>query len=192
MSDFAVVPYKDIRNHAVDYLARCFALRKGLVVEAHPGRFDEAEIRRLVQRAPAILTSFMGLEEEGETDEQTLRFVTWVLVRADARDKLFDDALVLLSVLVPLLRGIDADWSHGGAKKIDAQNLYTSQGATINVGLWAVSWTWPVRGSVALTQVSEEAIADGGILLPSTFDDFQGYDAALEVGTQAADDSVDL
>lgn len=192
MSDFTFVTYKDVRNYAVDYLARCFASRKGLVVEAHPGRFDEAEIRRLVQRAPAILTSLMGLEEEDETDVQTLKFVTWVLVRADARDKLFDDALVLLSVLVPLLRGIDADWSHGGAATVEAQNLYTSQGASINVALWAVSWTWPIRGSVALNQISEDTIADGGIILPSTFDEFAGYDAVLEVGTEAAEDSVTL
>lgn len=192
MSDFAFVSYKDIRNYAVDYLARCFASRKSLVVEAHPGRFDEAEIRRLFQRAPAILTGLMGVEEKDETDVQTLKFVTWVLVRADARDKLFDDALVLLSVLVPLLRGIDAPWSHGGASAVEAANLYTSQGASINVALWAVSWTWPIRGSVALNQISEETIADGGILLPTTFDDFTGYDAVLEVGPGTAEDSVNL
>lgn len=192
MSDFAFVTYKDIRNYAVDYLARCFASRKGLVVDAHPGRFDEAEIRRLFQRTPAILTSLMGMREGDVADAQELDLVTWVLVRADSRDRLFDDALVLLSVLVPLLRGIDAEWSHGGAAKIEAKNLYTSQGAAINVALWAVSWTWPIRGSVALTNISEETLAEGGILLPSTFDTFTGYDAVLEVGTKAANDSVDL
>jgi len=191
-ADFPFVTYRDVRDHAVAYLARCFAARKGLTVAAHPGRFDEAEIRRLFQQTPALLTSLMGLSEDSSDDNQKLEFVTWVLVRASSKDALFDDALVLLSVLVPLLRGIDADWSKGGAERVEAKNLYTSATGGINAALWAVSWTWPLRGSVALTQISEQTLAEGGILQPSVLETFAGYDASTAVGTDTVADHLDL
>lgn len=191
-ADFLFVTYRDVRNYAVAYLARCFASRKDLTVAAHPGRFDEAEIRRLFQQTPALLTSLMGLSENSDDDNQKLEFVSWILVRANNKDALFDDALVLLSVLVPLLRGIDADWSNGGAERVEAKNLYTSTTGGINATLWAVSWTWSLRGSVALTQISEETLAEGGIMQSSVLSAFEGYDASTEVGTSKAEDHVDL
>jgi hypothetical protein len=186
------VSYRDVRDYAVAYLARCFASRKDLFVAAHPGRFDEAEIRRLFQQTPALLTSLMGLSEDSADDNQKLEFVSWILVRANNKDALFDDALVLLSVLVPLLRGIDASWSKGGADHVEAKNLYTSAGGGINAALWAVSWTWPLRGSVALTQISEETLAEGGILQPSALEAFAGYDAETAVGTGKVPDHIEL
>lgn len=191
-SDLTFITYKAIRDYVVDYLSQKLSPLKKLVVEAHPGRFDEAEIRRLYTRAPAILTSLMRLVEEGNDDNQTLSFVTWVLVRADNKDLLFDEALVLLSVLVPLLKGIDAEWAKGGADRVEANNLYSGQLGGINASLWAVSWTWPLRGSCALSQISDETDPEGGILLPSLLEAFAGFDSTTEVGSSSAEDHQDL
>ncbi len=41
------VSYKSIRDSAVTQIATAFGAWRGLKVEAHPGRFDEEEVRRL-------------------------------------------------------------------------------------------------------------------------------------------------
>lgn len=185
-----LVSYRSIRDYAVDYLARGFAFRKGLSVKAHPGRFDEAELRRLMQTTPALLTSLVAIDDDSDDDNQRLEFVTWLLARATNADRLYNDCLVLLSVLIPLLRGMDSDWCQGGAENVKAENLYSGSIDTINATLWAVSWSWPLRGNVSIT--SDDAASEGGILIPSSLDDFLGCDSALQVGNREADDHITL
>lgn len=76
---------------------------------------------------------------------------------------------------------------------VKAKNLYTGTIDSFGVTLWAVAWTWPLQGNIALT-VSEvsAAIAAGGILTPATLDNFEGYQATTMVGDQVAEDSVTL
>jgi hypothetical protein len=183
----SLVSFLDIRDYAVNYLKTAFSFRKGLTVAAHPGQFDEAEIRRLMSKTPALLTSLVTIRDQSSDDNQRLGFVTWLLARATNADKLYDDCLTLLSLLLPLLRGIDADWSLGGAEDIEAKNLYSSSSADINVTLWAVSWFWPIRGNISIT--ADDTASEGGILMPSDLEDFLGYDSALQVGNQKADDN---
>lgn len=166
----SVVSYKDIRNAAVQAIANAFAPIRSVKVEAHPGRFDEAEIKRLAALAPALMTSLMRITPAEGEDSQKLEFVTWVVVRADNVDLLFDRALVLISLLTPTLRDLDTGWCFGGGRDIDATNLFTSTQGAINVCLWAVKWTWMVRAN-------QVGIAEGGILLPGALNLFEGADA---------------
>lgn len=181
------ISYIDIRNEAVNNLKETFSSAKGLTVEAHAGVFDVEELKRVALRAPAILTSLMDIDAH---DKHTLKFSTWVIVRATNRDRLFDAALGLLTVLVPALKAMDAEWSDGGASDVLAHNLFNAESAQINVGIWAVSWNWKVREESL--EVSPDAIASGGILLPDGLANFEGYDAEHQVGTDRVGDSSTL
>ena len=75
--------YLDIRNSVVEQIQAAFAKDKRIKVAAHPGNFDEGEIRRLMQTTPAILTSLVGINDEDVADECYIDFVSWVLHRAD-------------------------------------------------------------------------------------------------------------
>ena len=82
--------YLDIRNSVVEQIQAAFANDKRVKVAAHPGNFDEGEIRRLMQTTPAILTSLVGINDEDVADECYIDFVSWVLHRADNKDRLYD------------------------------------------------------------------------------------------------------
>lgn len=194
----SLISYKQIRDEAVVQIGTAFKQWK-LKSEAHPGKFDEAEVRRLAMIAPAILTSLIRVKDES-ADNQALDFVSWVLVRADNKDQLFDQALNTLSVLIPLLRGIDAPWSHGGAEGVEATNLYTSSSAGINLSMWAVSWSWPLRQTVVITPQEaagevppsvDDPFFGGGVLLPDQLGNFKGADGKIRIGTQDVDVKFD-
>ncbi len=179
----SVISYAAVRDEAITQLKTRFP--SSIRVEAHPGRFDEAEIKRQYTKAPAILTGMMGIKRPERDDNQTPEFVTWVLVRASNKDRLYDQGLILVSVLVPALLDLDAPWSFGGAKNVDARNLYASSTGQMNVALWAVKWEWNLRGSVLHE-------GEGGILLPDDLDNFEGYTATLDVGTEKVSDTTTL
>ena len=173
--------YLDIRNSMVEQIQAAFAEDKRIKVAAHPGNFDEGEIRRLMQTTPAILTSLVGINDEDVADECYIDFVSWVLHRADNKDRLYDGALSLVSALVGVIKKIDNPVSYGGGTKINAQCLYTGSLDKINATLWAVRWRLMAR-----------AVYDGGITLPGDLDWFRGYDGSLVVEKQTADDIVNL
>jgi hypothetical protein len=179
----SVVTYVDVRDAVVASLRERFP--RGVRVDSHAGRFDEDEIRRLFSRAPAVLTSLMRLRMSGDEETQRGEFVTWILARATNQDKLADQGVLLLSVLVPALKTLDEDWCLGGAEDVDAQNLYSSSTGELNVALWAVTWTWNLRGSVLWD-------GSGGILIDDELETFAGYDATHNVGEQSAEDTVVL
>ncbi len=173
--------YLDIRNSVVKQIQAAFANDKRVKVAAHPGNFDEGEIRRLMQTTPAILTSLVGINDEDVADECYIDFVSWVLHRADNKDRLYDGALSLVSAVVGVIKNLDNPASYGGGTKINAQCLYTGSLDKINATLWAVRWRLMAR-----------AVTDGGITLPDDLDWFKGYDGSLTVGKQTADDIVNL
>ena len=176
------ITYLDIRNDMVKQLKAAFAADRRITVSAHPGNFDESELRRLMQSTPAILTSLAEIRDEDEADECYVEFVSWVLYRSDNRDRLYDGALALVSALVGAIKNIDNPVSFGGGKKIRAECLYTGSLDKINATLWAVRW-----------RILARAVNDGGVIaLPDGLDWFKGYEATLKVGNQKADDSVDL
>ena len=166
----------------VKQLKAAFAVDKRISVSAHPGNFDESELRRLIQSTPAILTSLAEISDADEADECYIEFVSWVLYRADNRDRLYDGALALVSALVGAIKKIESPSSFGGGKKIRAECLYTGSLDKINATLWAVRW-----------RILARAVNDEGVIvLPDGLDWFKGYEATLKVGNQKADDSVNL
>jgi hypothetical protein len=178
-----VKTYVDARDEAVEQIKAAFTDKDGkrqVFVEAHPGRFDEAEIRRLAVRAPAILTSLMGVDDETNGFE----FVSWVLARAQGKDRLYDTALGIVSALIPVIRELDADYSVDAPHNIEAECLYSGSLDAINVTLWAVRWTWELRKSV---------FEDGKGGFPMfELENFEGYNAAHRVGGGGANDSINL
>jgi hypothetical protein len=175
-----IVNFVDIRNEAVRQIKAAFAKNKKLHIAAHPGQFNEAEIKRLANRTPAILTSFLRYTEE----DHTVELVSWVLYRADSKDLLYDGGLKIVSALVPVLKNVDAEWSFDGGDQIEAECLYTGTLDQVNVTLWGVKWRWHVEENCLLDD-------EGGILFPD-LDYFEGYDATHNVGKAVAQDNVNL
>ena len=178
-----MITYLDVRDGAIGQLKAAFAGTPRLCVEAHPGTFDEEEIRRLAVRTPAIHVSLMRIRDSDAQDESWGDFVCWVLYRANNQDRLYDGALKLVAALVPAIRNLSAGWAYGGGEKIEAECLYSGSLDRINVTLWAVKWSWPVRAAVC---------DGGGVPLPEGLEYFEGYEADHRVGTQTAGDTVGL
>lgn len=176
------VTYLDIRNAVVKQLQAAFAHDKRITVSSHPGNFDEAEIRRLMQKTPALITSLARIRDDEIEDECFIEFVSWVLYRADNQDRLYDGALSLVSAVVGAIKSLHLPVSFGGGRSINAECLYSGSLDKINATLWAVRWKLVAR-----------AVNDGGVIvLPDDLDWFKGYDAQLTVGKQTACDTVNL
>jgi hypothetical protein len=175
-----VVTFVDIRDEAIAQIKAAFAKNKKLHIAAHPGQFNEAEIKRLTNQTPAILTSFMRYTGE----DHTIEFVSWVLCRADSKDRLYDGALKIVSALVPVLENLDAEWSMGSGKDVEAQCLYSGTLDQINITLWVVKWDWHVQENCLHE-------GEGGVPIPD-LEYFEGYDAAHNIGDAAAQDNVNL
>lgn len=179
--------YLDIRNEAVRLIQDGFpkSKYKNLKVAAHAGRFTEAEIRRLANQTPAILTSLMDIKDCEGTDNSECRFVSWVLVRASNADKIYDDGLKLVSLLTPVIRNIPNGSVYAGTDVagIEAENLYTGTLDSINISMWAVSWTWKVRAT---------QIPDGDIALDDELEIFEGADGTLDIEKRAVGSKADM
>lgn len=181
--------YVGVRDEAVAQMRAAFP--QSVTVDAHPGRFNEAEIKRLYTSAPAILTALMQIRPSDDDDgSQELEFVTWVLARASNRDRLYDAGLRLVSALIPWLKdNLDAAWSVGAANDVAARNLYSASTGQINVSLWAVSWKWTVNGSVVAGDPDDII---GEIPNVEDLDQFEGYEAIHTIGTDEVPDTVNL
>ena len=175
-----IVTLADVRDEAIAQIKTAFAGSKRLHITAHPGQFSEAEIKRLANQTPAILTPLLRYTDE----DCAIDFANWILYRADSKDRLYGGALKIVSALIPVIRDLDAEWSIGGGGRIDAECLYSGTLDQINAMLWGVRWKWHVQ---------EDCFYDGGggILLPD-LEYFEGYDAAHVIGNAAAQDIVNL
>ena len=176
------VTYLDIRDAVVKQLQAAFAHDKRITVSSHPGNFDEAEIRRLMQKTPAVITSLARIRDDEIEDECFIEFVSWVLYRADNQDRLYNGALSLVSAVVGAIKRVLLPVSFGGGRSINAECLYSGSLDKINATLWAVRWKLHARA------VND----DGVIVLPDDLDWVKGYDAQLTVGKQTACDTVNL
>ena len=165
----------DIRDEAVSQIKTALKENEKLRVAAHPGQFNEAEIKRLANQTPAVLTSLLRYTEE----DHDIYFVSWVIYRADSKDRLYDGALKIVSTLVPVIRDIDADWSLGGGERIEAECLYSGTLDQINITLWGVKWKWRIQRLENTTPLRD-------------IDYFEGYDAAHKIDNAAAQDIVNL
>jgi hypothetical protein len=175
--------YVDIRNQAVEKIRAAFPPSARIHIAAHPGRFSEAEVKRLANQTPAILTSLVRCQDG---DVNSVTFVSWVLCRATSQDKLYDGALQIVSALVPVIRGMDFDLMLKGDPNIEAECLYTGALDAINITLWAVKWE--------LLFVDNAFNAEGKTLAEAlaALENFEGYDSTTLVGTEDVRDQVNL
>jgi hypothetical protein len=176
----SIITFVDIRNEAIEQIKNKFAENKKIHIASHPGMFNEAEIKRLANQTPAILTSFMRYQDE----DNKVSFISWVLYRANSKDLLYDGALKIVSALIPVIRDIDTDWSIGGGQDIEAECLYSGSLDQINVTLWGIKWDWEI-----LRTIFDEG--EGGIRLDD-LDYFEGYDATHQIGDAVVNDIVHL
>jgi len=165
----------DIRDEAVSQIKKAFKENAKLHIAAHPGQFNETEIKRLANQTPAVLTTLMRYADE----DHDINFVSWILYRADSKDRLYDGALKIVSALIPVIKNLDAEWSMGGGERIEAECLYSGTLDQINVTLWGVRWKWKV-------QELENTISF------SDLDYFEGYDAEHNIENASAQDNVNL
>jgi hypothetical protein len=174
-----IINFVDIRNEAVSQIKEAVANEK-IHIEPHPGRFSEIEIKQAAQRTPAVFTSILQIRKE----TSTIDFVSWVLYRSNNKDMLYDGALKLVNILIPVIGNLGADWSIDVPSDITAECLFSGQLDAMNVTLWAVRWSWKVLPSV---------FGDGGGGIPiDELDIFEGYDAEHEIGGNAVSDSVTI
>lgn len=165
----------DIRNEAVSQIKTAFKEIEKLHIAAHPGQFNETEIKRLANQTPAILTTLIRYSDE----DHDINFVSWILYRANSQDRLYDGALNLVSSLIPVIKNLDAEWSIGGGERIEAECLYSGSLDQINITLWGVKWKWKV-------QELENTISF------SDLDYFEGYDATHKIENANALDNVNM
>lgn len=180
-----IITYLDVRDSAVSQIRNAFASQPKIKIEGHPGAFGEEEIKRLAQRTPAILVSMLKVSDPDNQDESFAEFVCWVMYRADSLDRLYDGVLKIISALIPVIRGIDADWAYNDGKNIQAESLYSGPLDRLNITLWAVKWKWRLRGPVFDGQ-------EGGIRIPDDLEVFEGYDSVFVVGSAEAEDIVNI
>jgi hypothetical protein len=174
-----VITFTNIRDEAVEQIKAAFANNK-IHIAAHPGQFNEAEIRRVANQTPAILTSFMGYGD----DNKTIDFVSWELCRADNKDRLYNGALNIVSTLIPVIRNLDCEWSMDIPGGIRAECLYTGSLDQINITLWGVKWQWKI-------QEPRFEKGEGGVPV-FDLDVFEGYDAEHKIDGVTANDNINL
>ncbi|MDR1300964.1 MAG: hypothetical protein LBK43_00635 [Treponema sp.] len=174
----SMIQFVEVRDYAVDRLKAAFTLHKNVHIAAHPGHFDGAEIKRLANQTPAILTSFMRYTDE----DHTAYLISWILSRADSKDRLYDGALRLVSAVIPLLRCLDAPFSTDRPTDIEAECLYSGTLDQINSTLWGITWQWRIAEPVRYE-------GEGGIPLVDLAY-FEGYEATHHIEQRVAQDRV--
>ena len=126
------------------------ALFPQAMVNTHPGRFDEAELKRIAVRAPAVLLACLGTGrfKQVETDEVDipLNCTAFVLTK-DERGLPRETGVINISeVLLTWLPG--RRWNMPNVSPpsgLMSQNLFGKQLGKMGVTLWAVSWVQNIR-----------------------------------------------
>lgn len=173
--------YLSIRDEAVKQIkAGMLPLYPKMTVEPHPGLFTEQSIRRDAQRTPAVLTS---LVKAGDGERNSITFISWVLYRAASADKLYDGALEIISLLIPVIRKADFDLVIKDTN-IEAECLYSGALDAANVTLWAVKWELAL-GGYAVKGVPPFNSIEG-------LEHFNGYDGTTAAGACEANDHVSM
>ena len=171
--------YLDIRNNVENQIKKYFEDRKIKInVEASAGALNIDEIKRIFIKAPSIFVSMANINVEKEY----IRFVNYVVVRANQKDKIYDSGLKITWSLIACIKNIDSgSWGYD-SKNISADCLYSGELDKINACLWGISWDLNVR-SINI---------DGDINDVSSLDDFEGYDAEHKVEDKTAEDIVNI
>jgi len=135
---------------------------KTVKVEAHAGRFDAAELKRISAQAPAVFVAVLGLADISEScgDVSATCQVLAIVVCKDAPALPRDlAALGMMGALAKIVPG--NEWN-GAAEKapedIRCDNLFSATLDQAGVAMWGVAWRQ--RATVARTGVTD-AEAEG-------------------------------
>lgn len=180
----SVITYLDVRNEVVRQIKEAFGNTE-ISIEAYPGKIDEQALKNFPLLTPSILTSLIGITDEGENNSYC-EFVTYILYRKDVQEASSDRNLKIVSALVPVIRNLDTDWAYD-VKDIKAENLFSSSSSEASITLWAISYKWFMRGAILDSTGSEIA---GGILLSSNLEYFESTESALKIGSQIINDQT--
>ncbi|ASX25872.1 phage protein Gp37 [Candidatus Williamhamiltonella defendens] len=153
---------KALRQAVIDQLKQ--DMPRLSAVDAHPGRFNLEELKRIATQLPAIRVAFMGCPQlkqiETREKEAVVRMAAFIMT-GDRRGLPKDEAALALVeallVLIPYqswgIKGVL------GAANVKADNLFSGQVERQGVAMWAVTWEQSVRLGKNVW---------GGGILPST------------------------
>lgn len=139
---------KELRQAVIDQIKQ--DIPKLRAVDAHPGRFNLEELKRIATKLPAIRVALMSSPQlkQVETGEKeaVVRMAAFVIT-GDRRGLPKDDAaLALVEALLVLVPG--QRWSMKGvldAANVKADNLFSGKVDRQGVAMWAITWEQPIR-----------------------------------------------
>jgi hypothetical protein len=143
----------DLRRAVADRLAELLPKLKSC--ETHPGRFDEAELKRFLTAAPAVRVAILGIGAGRDTGsgEWDWPVTLAAFVATQSAGKL-DRAESAQNIVWAILNAVPAtDWGVDNARtpeQIRADNLTSAEVTSLGAALWAVSWQQDLRGGTNL------------------------------------------
>ena len=112
------------------------------------GRLDEAELKRLAVKVPAVLVALMGvdgLESKGGAPHATFSLAAVVVCGTGKKGEPADEgALALAGAVLEALEGNRFGCDVGVPASVRAENLYSGELDAGHSALWAVTWNQAV------------------------------------------------
>ena len=151
--------FSELRQAVIDTITTNLPDLKA--VEAHPGRFNLQELKRIATKLPAVRVALMGMPATVHLDtgekEVKVRLAAFIIT-GDKRQLQKDEAaLAIVESLLVLVLG--QRWGITGttaAKNVKADNLFSGNVERQGVAMWAVTWEQTIR--------TGEDVWGGGIL----------------------------
>ena len=150
--------------------------------EAHPGRFDLAEIKRVAANAPAVFIAALatGQHDNSTGDVQAPVSFAAFIVTKEKPDKT-RDSQVLEIVNALLVLTTDNSWGSADVVEnpvsIRSQNMYSASIDKQGIAMWAITWQQKIiLGNATNVSALDDFLratgaaenADGGILIETT------------------------
>ncbi|RXJ70790.1 hypothetical protein CS022_22475 [Veronia nyctiphanis] len=176
-----------LRHAIIDTIKE--ALPELSAVDAHPGRFNLDELRRIATKLPAVRVAIMAFSKVVpiQTGERQLTVKLAAFVMTSDRRKLPKDesALAIVEALLTLIPGHRWTLSAvSGATDAKAENLFSGRVDKQGVAMWAITWQQVIT-------VGED-IWQGGVLPSEVYvcndpNHFGEEDHYLEVSDDGSD-----
>lgn len=129
-----------IRTAVVDTLRD--RLPAPVKVDAHGGRFDGGELKRVSMHPPGVYVAVLGFEQLGQTDSYQLALAAYLITADRPGSDRGEEALLLANTLQAAVKG--NDWGHdqaeGVPERISGRNLYGASIDRHGIAMWALSW----------------------------------------------------
>jgi phage gp37-like protein len=118
--------------------------------EAHPGRFDLVEIKRVAANAPAVFVAALatGKQESSNGDVQApVTFAAFIVTKD--QPQITRDSLVLDIVSALLVLADSNDWGSADVVEnpvsIRGRNLYSASIDKHGISMWAITWQQKIK-----------------------------------------------